>query len=58
MKKRVEIKLTFSADLDMVPGWGHETQDWVDLVNRELMRNSHYDTRVDIHSVDVVRPGK
>lgn len=50
MPKRVEINLTFSANLDMVPGWGHTPDDWIALIKHELLRNSHYDTRVEIHS--------
>ena len=53
MKKRVEIKLKFSADLDAVPGWGYDPQDWVNYVNNALSRQSHYNTKVDIESVDV-----
>lgn len=55
---RVSINLTFSADLDMVPGWGHQPEDWVALVERDLCRNSHYDTKVVIHSVDTSEPTK
>ena len=53
MKKRVSISLTFSADLDMVPGWGHQPEDWANMIKSDLCRNSHYDTEVDIHSVQV-----
>lgn len=53
MKNRVSISLTFSADLDMVSGWGHQPEDWVDLIKSDLCRNSHYGTEVEIHSVQV-----
>jgi hypothetical protein len=56
MKKRVEITLKFSADLDQVPGWGHEPKDWIDLVKRELTRNDHYNTQVDMLKVEVTQP--
>jgi hypothetical protein len=56
MTRRVKINLTFSADLDGVPGWGHQPQDWVDLIRHELMRNAHYRTEVEIHSVEVRHP--
>jgi hypothetical protein len=50
--ERVTITLRFSADLDAVPGWGHAPDDWVALVRRELERNSHYNTKVEIVSVE------
>lgn len=53
MKKRVIITLTFAADLDMVPGWGHQPKDWEDLVKRELTRNSHYNPKVSIAKTSV-----
>jgi hypothetical protein len=53
MKQRVAISLTFSVDLDMVPGWGHQAEDWVNFIHSELSRNSHYAPEVAIHSVDV-----
>jgi hypothetical protein len=54
MQKRVIINLTFSADLDMVPGWGHTADDWVALVKRELERNGHYNPDCLVHTVHVV----
>jgi hypothetical protein len=51
--KRVTIALTFSADLDQVPGWGHQAEDWIKLVTYELQRNPHYNTRVEIQAVEV-----
>ena len=55
-RPRAIIHLTFSADLDRVPGWGHQPNDWADLVRRELERNSHYNTKVEIKSVEVANP--
>jgi hypothetical protein len=55
MKRRVAITLTFTADLDMVEGWGHQPEDWVNLIKSELHRNSHYETEVDVQSVQVGR---
>lgn len=50
-KKRVEITLKFSADLDMVPGWGHVPVDWVEYVKHRLAGNDHYHTQTEVVSV-------
>jgi hypothetical protein len=55
MTQRVNILLTFSADLDRVPGWGYDPKDWVELVERELLKNSHYNTDVDVRSVWITK---
>jgi len=55
MKDRVHITLSFSADLDMIPGWGHQPEDWVQLVTRDLNRNSHYNTEIEVHTVETGR---
>jgi hypothetical protein len=53
---RVKINLTFEADLDMVPGWGHYALDWVDLVRHRLAaEGSHYNPSVTINSVESPR---
>lgn len=54
MKNRVSIKLTFSIDLDMVPGLFHDPQDWVDLVQSKLMEQHHYNLKVEIHYTEVM----
>jgi len=51
-KRRAVISLTFSTDMDMIPGWGHEIEDWTNLVNRALMQQSHYNPSVEIHSAE------
>lgn len=53
MSRRVQITLTFSADLDWIPGWGHEPEDWVELIQSELMRNGHYHPAVEIQKVSI-----
>ena len=52
--KRVVIEVEFTADLDMVPGWGHEPQDWVDLIENALNVNKHYNTETKILNVATV----
>ena len=52
MSSRVKIELTFEADLDMVPGWGYEPEDWVNYVTQNLMTNRHYNPCVTVHKVE------
>ena len=54
MSSRVKIELTFEADLDMVPGWGHEPEDWVNYVTQNLM-SSTYNSCVTVHKVEKER---
>jgi hypothetical protein len=49
--KRVAINFTFTADLDRVPGWGHQPSDWSNLVQSELSRNSHYKPEVVVNEI-------
>ena len=51
MFKRTKIELTFEADLDISPGFGYFPESWVELITRELERNSHYNTKVSINSI-------
>lgn len=49
MKKRVKINLTFTADLDQVPGWGHTPEDWVKYLQTcEVMKQTHYNVAMDV----------
>lgn len=47
MTKRVEFLIRFAVDLDMVPGWGHQSEDWRELIKRNLLINSHYNPSVE-----------
>jgi hypothetical protein len=51
---RVRIEVLFYADLDRVPGWGHQPADWVKLITTTLERNEHYNTSVIIGDVDII----
>lgn len=53
MFKRARIRLTFEADLDGVPGWGNQVEDWVNLVRSQLIQNSHYNPTIFFTSVSV-----
>ena len=35
-KTRVEIKMTFSADLDPVKGWGNTPDDWATMLEQRI----------------------
>jgi hypothetical protein len=41
-RKRTTITLQFSVNLDLLPGWGHEVQDWIDLIQRDFLRQDAY----------------
>jgi len=56
MKKRVQISLTFSADLDPFVGPGHNLEDWIAYVRHALTRDHMYDPRVSVGTVRVVAP--
>ena len=51
--KRFEIIIKFTGDLDSVPGWGHEPQDWVDLITQQFRRQTHYRTSADVQAVRI-----
>jgi len=53
MYKRTRIELVFEADIDGVPGWGDKPHDWIELIKRQLLTNSHYNTAVKFTSVSV-----
>ena len=50
-RKRVRIQITFTSNLDMVPGWGYDPADWADYVKMELGRQAHYKPTVEINDV-------
>lgn len=35
-RQRVEIKMTFSADLDPIRGWGHHPDDWCTMLEQRI----------------------
>jgi|TARA_R110000744_G_scaffold102659_1_gene197227 hypothetical protein len=48
MAKRVKFTVEFSADLDTVPGVNHNPEDWHNLVMREILRQTHYNTAAKV----------
>lgn len=39
-RRRVEIKMTFSADLDPVKGWGDNPNDWATMLEQRIGASS------------------
>jgi hypothetical protein len=46
-KARAVIHMTFSVDLDPVPGFGHQVEDWVSYLRSTLAANG-YNRKVEI----------
>jgi hypothetical protein len=51
--KRTRILVAFEADLDVVPGWGHQPVDWINLFTKETKLQSGYNTTATVLSVEV-----
>ena len=52
LNKRTKITLTFEVDLDMVPGWGRDPDDWVAYLERHAMLQKHYNPTFTVLSVE------
>lgn len=53
MKRRAEIVIKYMVDLDSVPGWGYDPNDWVRLATESVVRQKHYNTSAEIVSINV-----
>lgn len=53
MFQKAEITIKYTVDLDPVPGWGDNPDDWVRLATEAVLRQSHYNTSADVVSVKV-----
>jgi len=53
MKKRFKIVIEFEGDIDMVPGWGDNTADWVRMIARDFERQTHYNTSAKVISEEI-----
>lgn len=51
-RKRYRFTIEFEADRDMVPGWGHQVEDWVELATYQFKKQSHYNTAFRVVSTD------
>lgn len=55
MKKRVKFIIEYEVDLDSVPGWGHQVEDWVELATCGVLRQTHYNTTAKkIENIDQI----
>jgi hypothetical protein len=52
-KQRVTFQIQFSTDLDPIPGWGNDPDDWKAYIIDQLMRQHHYNPTVKILSAKV-----
>lgn len=51
--EQYKISLEFTVDRDSVPGWGHQSEDWVKYVTDRLAgSNNHYNPSVEIKGVE------
>lgn len=50
LKKRFDIVIRFTGDLDMVPGPYHGMQDWINMAIRDFERQVHYNTKAEVVS--------
>jgi len=48
IQKRVKFTITFEVDLDLVPGVFHNASDWVNMVQRDFLRQTHYNACTSI----------
>lgn len=53
MKRRAEIVIKYMVDLDSVPGWGYDPNDWVRLATESVVRQKHYNTSAEVVSINV-----
>jgi hypothetical protein len=54
MPRRVEFTIKFTADLDGVPGWGNQPEDWIELATNAVLRQDHYHTSAEVLEVKEV----
>jgi len=55
-KRRIKFIMQFEVDLDMVPGSFHEPDDWVFFVQRDFMRQVHYNARCQLTGAPIMVP--
>jgi hypothetical protein len=56
MTQKFEITIRFEVDRDMVFGMFHQSQDWVDFITREFMRQSHYHPSFEVVDTKTIYP--
>ena len=54
MKQRAFINLTLAVDLDMVPGAGHQPEDFVTFIEQALKGAAHYHPEIKVSETAVI----
>jgi|TARA_R110002012_G_scaffold54975_1_gene140502 hypothetical protein len=52
--RQVKFTIEFTADLDSVPGFLHNPEDWHGMAMREVLRQTHYDTEAKLVTSEIV----
>lgn len=50
-RERFEITIKYTVDRDMVPGWGHHPENWIDLATGTVRAQGHYHPEIEVVSV-------
>lgn len=48
MRTRCSFTINFSANLDMIPGWGYTEHDWIVNATRGFLNSAGYDPKVEV----------
>lgn len=55
MKRRIVFTVVFEADMDSVPGWGYQPEDWHKLATAHFNQQSHYNTKSTVVASQVIK---
>ena len=50
---QVKFTIEFTADLDSVPGQFHNADDWHNMAMREVLRQTHYNTKATLVTSEI-----
>jgi hypothetical protein len=53
MYKRVKFLVEFEVNLDSLPGWGHQVEDWQKLVMEDFLRQTCYKPEARVVELEV-----
>lgn len=53
---QAKFTVEYTVDLDGVPGWGYEVEDWIKLAKREIELQGHYNTSAQLVGTPTFRP--
>lgn len=52
--RKAKFVVEYTVDLDGVPGWGYQPEDWIKLATDSVSRQTHYNTSFEVKSVEVI----